>query len=67
MQNEYKMAKTATELLYNDPSRRFVAGMTIEDDILRLWQFSRSHISVSTSIDIHQVGNEYIRTCASIS
>ena len=54
-QNEMKMAGAATEILFNDPSRRFVPGFTIERNDLRFWMFSRSHIAVSQVVNFHKV------------
>lgn len=45
----------ATHLLYNDPRRSSVTGITIEDRALRLWNFNRSYIAKSTFIDIDEV------------
>ena len=55
------MERAATVILGNDPSRRFVAGLTIERNDLRFWMFSRSHIAVSEVVNFHQVRHVLLR------
>ena len=55
MKNEKKIAGAASELMYNDPRRRFISGITIEEHDLRFWMFNRSHIAVSQGVDFHKV------------
>ena len=54
-QNEEKITKGATEIMADDPRRRFVPGITIEKHTLRFWLFSRSHVAVSEAVDFHKV------------
>ena len=66
LQNEMKIAGAATEILYNDPSRRFVPGFTIERNDLRFWMFSRSHIAVSKVVNFHKVRYALPRSTLSV-
>ncbi|KZV68256.1 hypothetical protein PENSPDRAFT_754286 [Peniophora sp. CONT] len=50
--NEMKSVSDANHLLYNDPRRTSVSGMTIEGCVLRLWHFNRSRIAKSVDIDL---------------
>ncbi|KAK7468980.1 hypothetical protein VKT23_003478 [Stygiomarasmius scandens] len=52
--NEQKICGGATELIYNDPTRRFVHGLTIEGDVIRLWRFDRCQTCVSDDLDYHR-------------
>jgi hypothetical protein len=59
VQNIAKIAFNLTHILRNDPCRRFVFGITIEDVILRLWCFARSGVMVTTPI-------QWIEVCPEI-
>ncbi|EIW81088.1 hypothetical protein CONPUDRAFT_165310 [Coniophora puteana RWD-64-598 SS2] len=52
--NELKLCGAATELLYNDPCRRFINGFTIEGSFMRVWRFERSYACVSSDFDFHK-------------
>ncbi|EIW81087.1 hypothetical protein CONPUDRAFT_165309 [Coniophora puteana RWD-64-598 SS2] len=52
--NELELCGGATELLYNDPCRRFVNGFTIEGSFMRVWRFERSHACVSSDFNFHK-------------
>lgn len=54
-QNEDQLLNDASHILYNDPCREFTFGFTIEHRTMRLWYFSRSHISVTEGFDYHTV------------
>ena len=55
LKNEKKVAGAASEIMYNDPRRRYVLCITVEKHRLRFWMFSRSHVTVSWSVDFHKV------------
>ncbi|EIW79661.1 hypothetical protein CONPUDRAFT_106308, partial [Coniophora puteana RWD-64-598 SS2] len=59
--NELKVTGGATEILYNDPCRRFVNGFTIESNLMRLWHFERSHVWISDSFDFHKEPQVFIQ------
>ncbi|KAF8912498.1 hypothetical protein CPB85DRAFT_1252599 [Mucidula mucida] len=59
--NEIKIASAANHTLFNDYSRRFVLGFTIEGVEMRFWHFSRSHIAVSPAFDYHQEPELFVR------
>ncbi|KAF9038904.1 hypothetical protein BDZ89DRAFT_1110210 [Hymenopellis radicata] len=59
--NEIKIASAANHTLFNDYSRRFVLGFTIEGVEMRFWYFSRSHIAVSPAFDYHQEPELFVR------
>ncbi|EIW83350.1 hypothetical protein CONPUDRAFT_164312 [Coniophora puteana RWD-64-598 SS2] len=59
--NELKISGGATELLYNDPCRRFVNGFTIEDRNMRMWRFERSHVCFSQPFDFHKKAKLFLR------
>ncbi|THG93392.1 hypothetical protein EW026_g7833 [Hermanssonia centrifuga] len=59
--NELKICGGATELLYNDPCRRFVNGFTIERRRMRLWRFERTHVCVSKEFNFHGTPRLFIR------
>ncbi|KAF8885907.1 hypothetical protein CPB85DRAFT_1566864 [Mucidula mucida] len=48
-------------ILYNDLCRRFVLSFTVEDNMMRFWYFSRSHIAVSAEFDYHKNPRDFIR------
>ncbi|KAF8885924.1 hypothetical protein CPB85DRAFT_1442024 [Mucidula mucida] len=48
-------------ILYNDLCRRFVLSFTAEDNMMRFWYFSRSHIAVSAEFDYHKNPRDFIR------
>lgn len=45
--NRLKMVSAANHCLNNDPTRTHTYGVTIENDLVRLWYFSRSHSVLS--------------------
>ncbi|PSR72856.1 hypothetical protein PHLCEN_2v11277, partial [Hermanssonia centrifuga] len=59
--NELKICGGATELLYNDPCRRFVNGFTIERRRMRLWRFERTHVCVSKEFSFHRAPRSFLR------
>ncbi|EIW83346.1 hypothetical protein CONPUDRAFT_121867 [Coniophora puteana RWD-64-598 SS2] len=59
--NELKISGGATELLYNDPCRRFVNGFTIEKRNMRMWRFERSHVCFSQPFDFHKEAKLFLR------
>jgi len=59
--NESKVCGGATELLYNDPCRRFVSGFTIEGRWMRMWRFERSHVCVSEKFDFHEKPKPFLK------
>ncbi|KAK0245204.1 hypothetical protein EDD85DRAFT_963921 [Armillaria nabsnona] len=46
-QNNKKILGNAAEMMYTDPCRRFMFGMTIANTTTRLWYFSRAMVLVS--------------------
>ncbi|KAH9920253.1 uncharacterized protein BXZ73DRAFT_80194 [Epithele typhae] len=54
MDNERKLVQAATEILFNDPCRRCVSGITIEGSSLRFFKFLRSHVQCSTGFNFHK-------------
>lgn len=50
-QNNKKVLGNAAQMLYADPSRRFMFGMTIANTTTRLWYFSRARVVVSESFN----------------
>ncbi|KAI0044914.1 hypothetical protein FA95DRAFT_1451311, partial [Auriscalpium vulgare] len=59
--NETEIMSAATDVIYNDPCRRFMTGFTIEKDRMRLWYFCRAHILVSHSFNLHEEPQLLIR------
>ncbi|KAI0053125.1 hypothetical protein FA95DRAFT_1674534 [Auriscalpium vulgare] len=59
--NEAQIMSAATDVMYNDPCRRFMTGFTIEKDQMRLWYFCRGHILVSDFFNLHEEPNLIIR------
>ncbi|KAK0475131.1 hypothetical protein IW261DRAFT_1647127 [Armillaria novae-zelandiae] len=51
IQNNKKVLGNAAQMLYADPSRRFMFGMTIANTTTRLWYFSRARVVVSESFN----------------
>ena len=47
--------KNSAQVLFNDPTRRFFFGMTMEYTTVRFWLFSRSHVLVSHDLDLEAV------------
>ncbi|KAJ6620770.1 hypothetical protein B0H10DRAFT_1945821 [Mycena sp. CBHHK59/15] len=48
-----KLVSAATNTIYSDPCRRHLYGITIENNMLRLWLFGRSHVAVTHLVDFH--------------
>ncbi|KAH9932034.1 uncharacterized protein BXZ73DRAFT_101409 [Epithele typhae] len=53
--NEQRLAQAATEVLFGDPGRRHINGITISGSNLQFFSFSRSHVQCSTGFDFHKV------------
>ncbi|KAF9560248.1 hypothetical protein CPC08DRAFT_723418 [Agrocybe pediades] len=49
--NKKEVVSANVQIMNADASRMFSFGMTIEEDELRLWYFSRSHSAVSIAVD----------------
>ncbi|KAF8878388.1 hypothetical protein CPB85DRAFT_1342652 [Mucidula mucida] len=60
-ENEFKLAGNVGHTMANDPCRRFVIAFTIEDQEMRFWYFSRSHIAIGEAFDYHQNPMHFIR------
>ncbi|KAH9937783.1 uncharacterized protein BXZ73DRAFT_735, partial [Epithele typhae] len=52
--NEQRLAQAATEVLFGDPGRRHINGITISGNNLQFFSFSRSHVQCSTGFDFHK-------------
>ncbi|KAK7042948.1 hypothetical protein VNI00_008685 [Paramarasmius palmivorus] len=51
-ENVVKITENSAQVMFNDPTRRFIFGITIECTTIRLWFFSRSHILVTHDLDL---------------
>ncbi|KAK7042947.1 hypothetical protein VNI00_008684 [Paramarasmius palmivorus] len=51
-ENVSKITENSAQVMFNDPTRRFFLGMTIECTTVRFWFFSRSHILVTHDLDL---------------
>ncbi|KAF9556345.1 hypothetical protein CPC08DRAFT_641698, partial [Agrocybe pediades] len=49
--NNLQVVSANVQIMNADASRMFSFGLTIEEDELRLWYFSRSHSAVSKAVD----------------
>ncbi|KAK7019860.1 hypothetical protein R3P38DRAFT_2970560 [Favolaschia claudopus] len=65
--NEDELVSRCQKLLSDDACRRFSYGITIEDDSLRVWFFSRSHELVSSSFDCIAEVPSFIRLVLSLA
>ncbi|CAE7174406.1 unnamed protein product [Rhizoctonia solani] len=54
------------KVMWNDPRRRFVHGLTCEDAKARLWYHNRSGVFVSEKFDINQNWKQLVRIISSI-
>ena len=64
LQNVSKVLGNAANVLYSDPGRRFLWGITIENTETRFWFISRSHIVVSETFDFTSVRYQAIYVCS---
>ncbi|KAF8875545.1 hypothetical protein CPB85DRAFT_540785 [Mucidula mucida] len=60
-ENEFKLAGNVGHTMANDPCRWFVIAFTIEDQEMRFWYFSRSHIAIGEAFDNHENPMHFIR------
>ncbi|EKM75909.1 hypothetical protein AGABI1DRAFT_131808 [Agaricus bisporus var. burnettii JB137-S8] len=51
VQNRHHLITDALEILNDDPCRTWIYGLAIENTVMSIWYFSRSHTVVSTSFD----------------
>lgn len=65
-ENRLQLASTVTQLMNDDVSRDFAYGMTIEDDRVSLWYFSRGHTVKAISFSLIERPDLLIRTFVSI-
>ncbi|KAK0232688.1 hypothetical protein IW262DRAFT_1303335 [Armillaria fumosa] len=65
--NNKKVLGNAAQMLYADPSRRFMFGMTIANTTTRLWYFSRARVVVSESFNFITEYSHLIHYIVSIS
>jgi hypothetical protein len=55
LKNASKVIGAASHCLYDNPCRRFIYALTIEDDSAKAWCFTRSRAVVSERFNFLQV------------
>ncbi|KAK7042943.1 hypothetical protein VNI00_008680 [Paramarasmius palmivorus] len=65
-ENARKIIGNANHVLSHDPTRRFFFGMTIENTTVRFWFFSRSHIFVSSDLNLETNAKDIVYFLAAL-
>ncbi|KAG7098620.1 hypothetical protein E1B28_000542 [Marasmius oreades] len=59
--DEKKLLFAANEIMFDDPTRRFIFGFTIEATTMQIWFFCRSHIARCEKFNYHQEPRPFIK------
>ncbi|KAG7094739.1 hypothetical protein E1B28_005556 [Marasmius oreades] len=59
--DEKKLLFAANEIMYDDPTRRFIFGFTIEATTTQIWLFCRSHIAKCKKFNYHKEPRPFIK------
>ncbi|KIO32593.1 hypothetical protein M407DRAFT_18367 [Tulasnella calospora MUT 4182] len=65
LDNRKKILGAATFCMNDDPRRMHIYGITIEDSMMTVWYFSRSHSAKSPAFDFTKDPDRYIRVMLS--
>ncbi|EAU89840.1 other/FunK1 protein kinase [Coprinopsis cinerea okayama7 len=66
MEDHVKVAFQASDAINDDSRRKFVLGITIEDDYVSLWYFSRTHSAKSVSLSMVERADLYVKIMISL-
>ncbi|KAF7762407.1 hypothetical protein Agabi119p4_9000 [Agaricus bisporus var. burnettii] len=66
IQNRHQLVADASQILNNDPRRTWMYGFTIENTMMSIWYFSRSHTVVSTPFDFTKDIKSFIHVFLSL-